>query len=268
MDETVRAGRSDYLLIMDDDVQFDPEGILRAATFADLARRPTIVGGHMFSMYDRSMLHAFAEAVSPYTWWWGAAPNTKSRHDFGRRNLRNTPWLHRRADSDYNGWWMCLIPGGSSPSSASRCRSSSSGTTRNTGVRARDHGIPDGVDAGRGGLAGALGGQERRARLAGVLPPAQPDRHRAAALTGRPRRRSAFGVPATAAAEPAVHAVLDRGAAAAGHRGRAVRPGAPAPRDRDQDGAAAGAPRADFTDARGEADLESFPRPAGERPTS
>jgi hypothetical protein len=36
MDETLRAGRSDYLLIMDDDVQFDPEGILRAAAFADL----------------------------------------------------------------------------------------------------------------------------------------------------------------------------------------------------------------------------------------
>ena len=110
MDETLQAGRSDYLLIMDDDVQFDPEGILRAAAFADLARRPTIVGGHMFSMYDRSVLHAFAETVAPHTWWWGAAPNTKARHDFGRRNLRNTPWLHRRADSDYNGWWMCLIP--------------------------------------------------------------------------------------------------------------------------------------------------------------
>jgi galactofuranosylgalactofuranosylrhamnosyl-N-acetylglucosaminyl-diphospho-decaprenol beta-1,5/1,6-galactofuranosyltransferase len=110
MDETVRAGQSDYLLIMDDDVQFDPEGILRAVTFADLARRPTIVGGHMFSMYERSVLHAFAEAVAPYRWWWGTAPNTRGRHDFGRRNLRNTPWLHRRADSDYNGWWMCLIP--------------------------------------------------------------------------------------------------------------------------------------------------------------
>jgi galactofuranosylgalactofuranosylrhamnosyl-N-acetylglucosaminyl-diphospho-decaprenol beta-1,5/1,6-galactofuranosyltransferase len=110
MDETVRAGRSDYLIIMDDDVQFDPEGILRAAAFADLARRPTIVGGHMFSMYDRSVLHAFAETVAPHTWWWGAAPNTRARHDFGRRNLRNTPWLHRRADSDYNGWWLCLIP--------------------------------------------------------------------------------------------------------------------------------------------------------------
>ncbi len=110
MDETVRAGRSDYVLLMDDDVKLDPEGILRAATFADLARRPTIVGGHMFSMYDRSLLHAYAEAIAPYKWWWGIAPNTKGRHDFARRNLRNTPWLHRRADSDYNGWWMCLIP--------------------------------------------------------------------------------------------------------------------------------------------------------------
>jgi galactofuranosylgalactofuranosylrhamnosyl-N-acetylglucosaminyl-diphospho-decaprenol beta-1,5/1,6-galactofuranosyltransferase len=110
MDETLRAGKSDYLLLMDDDVTFEPEGILRAAAFADLARRPTVVGGHMFSRYERSVLHAFAEAVAPYRWWWGTAPNTKGRHDFGRRNLRNTPWLHRRADSDYNGWWMCLIP--------------------------------------------------------------------------------------------------------------------------------------------------------------
>ncbi len=64
----------------------------------------------MFSMYDRAVLHAFGETVAAYTWWWGPAPNTTPRQDFGRRNLRNTPWLHRRIDSDYNGWWMCLIP--------------------------------------------------------------------------------------------------------------------------------------------------------------
>ncbi len=110
MDETVRAGRADYVLLSDDDVKLEPEGILRAVTFADLARKPTIVGGHMFSLHDRSLLHAYAEGVEPHTWWWGPAPNTKARHDFGRRNLRNTPWLHRRADSDYNGWWECLIP--------------------------------------------------------------------------------------------------------------------------------------------------------------
>jgi galactofuranosylgalactofuranosylrhamnosyl-N-acetylglucosaminyl-diphospho-decaprenol beta-1,5/1,6-galactofuranosyltransferase len=110
MDETVSAGKSDYVLLMDDDVQFDPEGLLRAVAFADLARRPTIVGGHMFSRYDRCVMHAYAESVAAGPWWWGAAPNTKPKHDFGHRNLRNTPWLHRRADSDYNGWWMCLIP--------------------------------------------------------------------------------------------------------------------------------------------------------------
>ena len=31
-------------------------------------------------------------------------------HDFLSSNLRQTSWLHRRCDVDYNGWWMCLIP--------------------------------------------------------------------------------------------------------------------------------------------------------------
>ena len=110
MDETVAAGTSDYVLLLDDDVVTEPESIVRAATFADLARRPTIVGGHMFSLYDRSVLHAFGESVARYNWWWGSAPNTRSEHDFGRQSLRHTPWLHRRVDVDYNGWWMCLLP--------------------------------------------------------------------------------------------------------------------------------------------------------------
>jgi galactofuranosylgalactofuranosylrhamnosyl-N-acetylglucosaminyl-diphospho-decaprenol beta-1,5/1,6-galactofuranosyltransferase len=110
MDETARAGNSDYLLMFDDDIKIEPESILRAVAFADLNLKPTIVGGHMFSLFDRTVLHAYAEAVVPGTWWWDTAPNTKARHDFGRRNLRNTPWLHRRAEADYNGWWMCLIP--------------------------------------------------------------------------------------------------------------------------------------------------------------
>jgi galactofuranosylgalactofuranosylrhamnosyl-N-acetylglucosaminyl-diphospho-decaprenol beta-1,5/1,6-galactofuranosyltransferase len=110
MDETAKAGTSDYALLLDDDVVTEPESILRAVTFADLARRPTIVGGHMFSLYDRSVLHAFAESVQPYSWWWGPAPRTYHGHDFGGRSLRHTPWLHRRHDAEYNGWWMCLIP--------------------------------------------------------------------------------------------------------------------------------------------------------------
>jgi galactofuranosylgalactofuranosylrhamnosyl-N-acetylglucosaminyl-diphospho-decaprenol beta-1,5/1,6-galactofuranosyltransferase len=110
MVETVAAGRSSYVLLLDDDVTVEPEGIVRAVVFADLARTPTIVGGHMFSMYQRSMLHALGERVQRWRFWWGPVASTVEDHDLAASNLRSTPWLHRRVDVDYNGWWMCLIP--------------------------------------------------------------------------------------------------------------------------------------------------------------
>ena len=110
MDEVTVKGDADYVLLLDDDVVCEPEGILRAVAFADLAKRPTIVGGQMFSLYDRSVLHAFGETVAKYRWFWGAAPHTVHGHNFARNSLRSTAWLHRRIDVDYNGWWMCLIP--------------------------------------------------------------------------------------------------------------------------------------------------------------
>ncbi|GAB3079728.1 glycosyltransferase [Pedococcus soli] len=108
--ETLDVGRSDHVLLLDDDVVCEPEGIARAVTFADFARTPTVVGGHMFSMYERSVLHAFAERVAPWQFRWAPAAATEHDHDLSSSNLRSTPWLHRRAAADYNGWWMCLIP--------------------------------------------------------------------------------------------------------------------------------------------------------------
>jgi galactofuranosylgalactofuranosylrhamnosyl-N-acetylglucosaminyl-diphospho-decaprenol beta-1,5/1,6-galactofuranosyltransferase len=110
MFETVQRGASDYILLLDDDVVCELEGIKRAVAFGDLAKQPTIVGGHMFSLYDRTVMHAYGEALAKWTWFWGPAPATKHSHDWARRPLRSTPWLHRRIDVDYNGWWMCLIP--------------------------------------------------------------------------------------------------------------------------------------------------------------
>lgn len=106
--ETSRAGESDYIVLLDDDVEIEPESLLRALTFANFCVEPTIVGGHMFDMYDKAKLHAYAEGIhwSPFMW----GPFTPGRHDFGESNLRQTTWLHRRFDVDYNGWWMSLIP--------------------------------------------------------------------------------------------------------------------------------------------------------------
>ncbi|MEV0664778.1 glycosyltransferase [Actinomadura luteofluorescens] len=122
MDETLKAGTSDYVLLLDDDVVTETEGVLRAVAFADFARTPTIVGGHMFNLFVRSQLHAYGETIGRYRWWWEEAAHTKREHDFAKApdpsprartssgSLLKTKWLHRRVDVDYNGWWMCLIP--------------------------------------------------------------------------------------------------------------------------------------------------------------
>jgi galactofuranosylgalactofuranosylrhamnosyl-N-acetylglucosaminyl-diphospho-decaprenol beta-1,5/1,6-galactofuranosyltransferase len=108
--ESVRKGTATYAMMMDDDVICEPEGIIRSVTFGDLARRPTIVGGHMFSIYARTRLHSFGEIITPWRFWWLSAPGVFQDWDFGARNLRSTRWLHKRIDVDFNGWFMCLIP--------------------------------------------------------------------------------------------------------------------------------------------------------------
>ena len=110
MYEAVENG-SDYVMLLDDDVVIEPESITRLGIFADYCKKPTLVGGHMFDLHDRNVLHTFGEIVNP--WVIGPDepnPNQQMRHNFARRNLRDTPWMHRRVDVDYNGWWMCLIP--------------------------------------------------------------------------------------------------------------------------------------------------------------
>ncbi len=101
---------TDYLLLMDDDILVETEGILRAVAFADFCLTPTLVGGHMFDLEARSVLHAWAEDVKQFTYEWGSAEGLEYRHDFAQKGLRQVPELHKRWDPGYNGWWMCLIP--------------------------------------------------------------------------------------------------------------------------------------------------------------
>lgn len=110
MYEAVENG-SDYVLLLDDDVVLETESIERMIAFADFCKKPSIVGGHMFDLHDRNILHTFGETIEPYSVR-PAEPNPgqRMRHDFSQSNLRQTPWMHRRVDVDYNGWWMCLIP--------------------------------------------------------------------------------------------------------------------------------------------------------------
>ena len=108
MYETVKAGKSDYTLLLD--AISEPESIMRAVQFADYCTRPTIVGGGMFHLDNRTMLYTLGERYNRASYWTQPAAGLEYNHDFATQPLRDSPKLHRRADSDFNGWWMCLIP--------------------------------------------------------------------------------------------------------------------------------------------------------------
>ena len=223
--ESVRKGTATYAMMMDDDVICEPEGIIRSVTFGDLARRPTIVGGHMFSIYARSRLHSFGEIVHAVALLVAARPPASSSDwDFSARNLRSTRWLHKRVDVDFNGWFMCLIPRqvldeiglvAAALHQVGRLR-----------VRpARQGGrLPDGLAPRCGRVARAVDRQERRPRLAVLLPPAQPLRRGAAALGLPARRPDGAREPQPPDQAPGLDAVLHRRAAAP-WRSRTCSPG-------------------------------------------
>jgi len=110
--ETVDAGRSRYLLLLDDDAISEPESILRAAAFADAAaaRQPILVGGGMLRLDRRGVLFVQGETINFDQGRPALLPGLHYNHDFAEVPLPAAAELHRRHDAFYNAWWMCLIP--------------------------------------------------------------------------------------------------------------------------------------------------------------
>lgn len=108
--ESLDADDADFVLLLDDDVTIEPEGVRRAVQFARFCAEPTIVGGHMFDMYRQTSLHSVSEVVRPENFMWGPSVPATPGVDFAVDTLQTADWLHRRYVPDYNGWWMCLIP--------------------------------------------------------------------------------------------------------------------------------------------------------------
>jgi galactofuranosylgalactofuranosylrhamnosyl-N-acetylglucosaminyl-diphospho-decaprenol beta-1,5/1,6-galactofuranosyltransferase len=108
--EHTKPGTVDQILLLDDDITLEPDSILRSNMFARAAAKPVIVGSQMLNMQAKSRLHTMGEVVDLATCVWRRAPGAVVDHDFGVHSLRATRPLHRRIDSTYNGWWMCLFP--------------------------------------------------------------------------------------------------------------------------------------------------------------
>jgi galactofuranosylgalactofuranosylrhamnosyl-N-acetylglucosaminyl-diphospho-decaprenol beta-1,5/1,6-galactofuranosyltransferase len=113
MYEALKTTSAEHILFMDDDIEIEPDSILRALALSRFAKSPMLVGGQMLNLQERSHLHTMGEVVNRGIFMWSAAPNVEYDHDFSRYPLsdrENSKLLHRRIDVDFNGWWMCMIP--------------------------------------------------------------------------------------------------------------------------------------------------------------
>ncbi|MDX5455871.1 MAG: glycosyltransferase, partial [Rhodococcus sp. (in: high G+C Gram-positive bacteria)] len=113
MYEALKTTDCPYILFMDDDIELEPDSILRALALSRFAKSPMLVGGQMLNLQERSHLHTMGEVIDRANFMWTAAPNVEYDHDFSTKPLRDreqSKLLHRRIDVDYNGWWMCMIP--------------------------------------------------------------------------------------------------------------------------------------------------------------
>ncbi|MEJ3651992.1 glycosyltransferase [Actinomycetes bacterium KLBMP 9759] len=100
------------IIIMDDDVLLEPEILVRLTGFAASTTHPTIVGGQMLNLLHPSQLHISAEYADIELLRVGI-PMPGALHE---ANLLGTDKeglpvnQERRVDTEYNGWWSCLVP--------------------------------------------------------------------------------------------------------------------------------------------------------------
>ncbi|MGL4306286.1 MAG: glycosyltransferase [Mycobacteriaceae bacterium] len=111
--EALKTTDCQQILFMDDDIEIEPDSILRALAMNRFAKTPTLIGGQMLNLQERSHLHTMGEVINRSNFMWSSAPNVEYDHDFSQFSLRdpvNSKLLHRRIDVEFNGWWMCMIP--------------------------------------------------------------------------------------------------------------------------------------------------------------
>jgi galactofuranosylgalactofuranosylrhamnosyl-N-acetylglucosaminyl-diphospho-decaprenol beta-1,5/1,6-galactofuranosyltransferase len=100
------------VVLMDDDVLLEPEILVRLTAFAAATTHPTIVGGQMLNLLHPAHLHISAEYAEPELLRVGRpVPGALTESYLLGHDDRDLPTVQdQRIDTEYNGWWTCLVP--------------------------------------------------------------------------------------------------------------------------------------------------------------
>jgi galactofuranosylgalactofuranosylrhamnosyl-N-acetylglucosaminyl-diphospho-decaprenol beta-1,5/1,6-galactofuranosyltransferase len=94
-----------HLVLMDDDVAAEPEGLRRAAAFFAIARPDLALGGHMLDLLQPTRLYEAGARIDPRRWY--LEPLRMHLRLDDRRRLDE---LLDAAPMHYNGWWLFGLP--------------------------------------------------------------------------------------------------------------------------------------------------------------
>jgi galactofuranosylgalactofuranosylrhamnosyl-N-acetylglucosaminyl-diphospho-decaprenol beta-1,5/1,6-galactofuranosyltransferase len=132
------------VLLMDDDVLLEPEIVIRLTAFAACTRQSTIVGGQMLNLLHPAHLHISAEYADPESLLMGKPVPGALRDAYllGKDDRQLPVNQERRVDTEYNGWWSCLIPAAVVRAIGYPLPLFLQWDDIEYGYRARDHGFP------------------------------------------------------------------------------------------------------------------------------
>jgi len=108
--EGLKDARITQVALLDDDALAQPEGLAYAWAFAQAARRPTLVGGHMFDAAAPTTLYRLGEVMDHRRFTWTSLPGTPMNTDLARTSVSDHGWLGPAYSVDFQPWWMCLVP--------------------------------------------------------------------------------------------------------------------------------------------------------------
>jgi galactofuranosylgalactofuranosylrhamnosyl-N-acetylglucosaminyl-diphospho-decaprenol beta-1,5/1,6-galactofuranosyltransferase len=94
-----------HVTLMDDDVQTEPESLLRIASFFAISREDIAVGGHMLNGFRRTFLYEAGARIDEKTI---QIKVLKANLDLG--NSENLTYLLINEPMHYNGWWCFSFP--------------------------------------------------------------------------------------------------------------------------------------------------------------
>jgi GT2 family glycosyltransferase len=108
--EGLKDSRITHVALLDDDALAQPEGLAYAWAFAQAARRPTLVGGHMFDAAAPTNLYRLGEVMDDTRFTWTSLPGTPMNTDLAHAAVSDHAWLGPAYSVDFQPWWMCLVP--------------------------------------------------------------------------------------------------------------------------------------------------------------